>query len=115
MGAVFGFFGVVLGAFGGHALKEKLTERALEIYQIGVHYQMIHALVLIALGIWSAQNQLVNTGWVGWSFSAGILLFSGSLYVLALTDLKFIGFVTPFGGVLFLLGWLGFAYLANLN
>jgi uncharacterized membrane protein YgdD (TMEM256/DUF423 family) len=112
IGSISAFFGVVFGAFGGHALKTRLSERALEIYQIGVHYHLVHALALVALGAWASQNPSIETEKVGWAFTLGIVLFSGSLYTLAITDLKFLGAVTPFGGISFLAGWLGFAYLA---
>lgn len=110
-GALSGFFGVVLGAFGAHLLKAKLSERALAIYQTAVQYHMIHALALIALGLWAAQNPHVDTAWPGWAFTWGILVFSGSLYTLAITDLHFLGAITPIGGVLFLVGWIQFAFL----
>jgi uncharacterized membrane protein YgdD (TMEM256/DUF423 family) len=112
IGAISGFFGVALGAFGAHALKEHLSERAQAIYQTAVQYQMIHALALIGLGIWAAQNAALDTQIAGWGFTAGILLFSGSLFALALTDLRFLGAITPLGGVSFLVGWIGFAFLA---
>ncbi len=114
-GTVFGFFGVVLGAFGGHALKNKLTVKALSIYSIGTQYQMIHALALIGLGLWAAQNPSIDTQLPGLAFTFGVVAFSGSLYALALTDLPFLGIITPFGGLSFLAGWLGFAFLAWKN
>ncbi|MBI2712314.1 MAG: DUF423 domain-containing protein [Bdellovibrio sp.] len=112
IGAMSAFFGVVLGAFGGHFLKERLTEKAFSIYQIGIQYQMWHALALILLGVWGASQGSMDTSWPGMAFSAGIVLFSGSLYALALTDLHFLGMITPLGGVSFLVGWIGFAFLA---
>lgn len=108
-GCVSGFFAVVFGAFGGHVLKEKLSEKALSIYLVGIQYQTMHALALIALGLWGAQNLGVDTTQAGWAFTAGIILFSGSLYCLALTDLRFLGMITPIGGVAFLAGWALFA------
>jgi uncharacterized membrane protein YgdD (TMEM256/DUF423 family) len=111
-GAISGFFGVVLGAFGGHALKNMLSEKALSIYNLGVQYQMIHALALIGFGLWAAQNPSVDTQFPGWAFTFGIVAFSGSLYTLALTDLRFLGMITPLGGLSFLAGWIGFAFLA---
>jgi uncharacterized membrane protein YgdD (TMEM256/DUF423 family) len=112
IGALSGFFGVALGAFGAHALKNMLSEYALSIYQTAVQYQMIHALALIGLGIWSTQNPSVDTQLAGWAFTIGIPLFSGSLYALAVTDLKFLGAITPIGGLSFLVGWITFAFLA---
>lgn len=111
-GAISGFFGVIFGAFGGHALKARLSEKALSVYAVGVQYHLIHALALIGLGLWAAQNPSLDTQFSGWAFTFGIVAFSGSLYVLAMTDLHWIGMVTPLGGVSFLAGWIGFAFLA---
>lgn len=112
LGAMSGFFGVVFGAFGGHVLKTQLSEYSFSIYQVAIQYHLIHALVLVALGVWAGLNPGIDTKWVGWAFTLGIALFSGSLYALALTDLKFLGAITPLGGVSFLAGWIGFAFLA---
>ena len=112
IGALSGFFGVVLGAFGGHVLKTTLSEKAFGVFQIGIQYHLIHALALIGLGVWAGQNSMLESQWVGWAFTFGIMAFSGSLYALALTDIKFLGMITPFGGLSFLAGWLGFAFLA---
>ena len=111
-GSFFGFFGVVLGAFGAHGLKNILSDKSLAIYQTAVQYQMIHALVLLALGIWTSQNSLIHSAACGYSFIVGIVLFSGSLYSLALTDIKVLGAITPLGGLSFLFGWIAFAFLA---
>ncbi|MGK5085444.1 DUF423 domain-containing protein [Bdellovibrionota bacterium FG-1] len=110
-GATFGFLGVALGAFGAHGLSDRLSERALQIYHTGAQYQMYHALALLMLGVWSKVQSVENTPiqFAGWSFIIGIMIFSGSLYALALTDIKILGAVTPIGGVLFLIGWISFA------
>lgn len=111
LGCAYGFLAVALGAFGAHALAQRLSERALAVYHTGAQYQMIHALALIALGLWcNQQGQTLSA--VGWCWGLGVLLFSGSLYALALTDIKMLGAITPFGGVLFLLGWILFAFKA---
>ena len=110
-GAISGFFGVLLGAFGGHVLKSTLTEKAFSIFQIGIQYHFLHALALIGLGLWGGLNPGADTQWAGWAFTAGIMLFSGSLYALALTDLTFLGMITPLGGLSFLAGWIAFAFL----
>jgi uncharacterized membrane protein YgdD (TMEM256/DUF423 family) len=110
IGAMSCFFGVVFGAFGGHVLKTMLSEKAFSIYLVGIQYQMYHALALIGLGLWAAQNPMVNTQIPGLAFTFGIIAFSGSLYALALTDLRFLGMITPVGGVLFLAGWAAFAF-----
>jgi uncharacterized membrane protein YgdD (TMEM256/DUF423 family) len=109
-GSVFGFFSVALGAFGAHALKESLSERSLEIFQTGVQYQMFHSLALLALGVWSALQPSVSTSFSGYAFVTGVVLFSGSLYALAVTQIHYLGMITPLGGVSFLLGWASFAW-----
>ncbi len=112
IGAMSGFLSVVFGAFGGHVLKEMLSPKALSIYLIAVQYQMYHSIALIGLGLWAAQNLGTNTFFCGLAFTFGVVVFSGSLYTLALTDVKWIGMLTPIGGAAFLAGWIGFAFLA---
>lgn len=104
--AVFGGLGVALGAFGAHALRTRLTPDLLAVFETGVRYQMYHALAL--LGVALLVVKLPGTSMpatAGWLFIAGILLFSGSLYVLTLTGLRWMGAITPFGGVAFVAGW----------
>jgi uncharacterized membrane protein YgdD (TMEM256/DUF423 family) len=112
IGAISGFISVAFGAFGAHALSQRLSERALAIYHTGAQYQMYHALGLVAFGLWVNQQGTPSSG-VGICWSAGTLLFSGSLYALALTDIKILGAITPLGGVLFLTGWILFAFQAG--
>ncbi len=102
LAAIFGFLGVALGAFGAHALKDRLTPDMLAIYQTGVQYQVIHALALLLVGI-GLRGKAAN--WSGRLFAAGIVIFSGSLYALALSGVKVLGAITPLGGVCFLAGW----------
>lgn len=105
--AASGFFAVGLGAFAAHGLRDRLTPEMLSVFHTGVQYQMYHSLALIGVVI-LAKTLGVNV-WLqasGWLFLAGILLFSGSLYVLALGGPKLFGPITPLGGLLFLLGWL---------
>ena len=106
MGSVFGFLGVALGAFGAHALKSRLSPDMLAVFETGIRYQMYHAFAILiaaaAIGHIGNARLLVIAGWF---FSAGILLFSGSLYVLALTGIGMLGAITPIGGLLFLAGW----------
>jgi uncharacterized membrane protein YgdD (TMEM256/DUF423 family) len=110
-GAVAGFLAVALGAFGAHALSGRLSESALTIYRLGAQYQMYHALALIGLGLWSnIQHQPTNAA--GGCFVAGIFIFSGSLYALALTDIKVLGAITPLGGISLMAGWILFAFRA---
>ncbi|MEZ5301547.1 MAG: DUF423 domain-containing protein [Verrucomicrobiales bacterium] len=102
LAALLAFLGVSLGAFGAHALKETLTESGhLEAWKTAVLYQMVHAVAMLALAIADRPAFRVPYG----LFAAGIALFSGSIYGLCLTDLKFLGPITPIGGVLFLVGW----------
>jgi uncharacterized membrane protein YgdD (TMEM256/DUF423 family) len=111
-GTLSGFFGVLLGAFGAHALNNSLDEASKAIFHTAVQYQFFHALALIGLGIWSTQNPSADTRLAGWGFLLGILVFSGSLYILAITRLKFMGAITPIGGLSFLVGWIAFAFLS---
>ena len=111
LGAISGFFGVVFGAFGGHVLKTTLEEKWFSIFKIGIQYQLWHTLALIAVGLWAQHNPNADTQIPGLAFTFGIVLFSGSLYALALTRLPFLGAITPLGGVSFLVGWASFGYL----
>lgn len=106
LGAINAFLSVALGAFGAHGLENKLEPKYLEIWKTGVQYQMFHALGLIAIGIISGKvgaSSLLS--WSGWLMLIGIILFSGSLYVLSTSGIKVLGAVTPFGGVAFLVSW----------
>ncbi|SFL53362.1 Uncharacterized membrane protein YgdD, TMEM256/DUF423 family [Paenibacillus sp. 1_12] len=98
---------IILGAFGAHALKKKITADMAAVYQTAVQYQIAHGLALILLGIISngiLKSQLVHTA--GWLLFVGIILFSGSLYVLSITGIKKLGAITPIGGLAFIAGWL---------
>jgi uncharacterized membrane protein YgdD (TMEM256/DUF423 family) len=110
--AVSGFLSVALGAFGAHALRDKLTEAHMHIYEKAVLYQFVHTLAIFGVAIllaFSAGNaHLVRAGWF---FFAGILLFSGSLYFYTMTGQKFWAMITPVGGVSFMIGWV-FLFLA---
>lgn len=105
-GAFFAAAGVALGAFGAHALKHKLATDMLAVFEVGVRYQMYHALGLLALSL--AMGYLSNgfMHWAGVLMIGGIVLFSGSLYLLSLTGIKSFGAVTPFGGGLFIAAWI---------
>jgi uncharacterized membrane protein YgdD (TMEM256/DUF423 family) len=100
--AIAGFLAVALGAFGAHGLKNVLNEYQLDIYQTAVNYQMWHAL-LLAVVTNLPQHRLLY--WACWSLAAGIVLFSGSLYLLAVTGFSWLGMITPLGGLGFLSGW----------
>ena len=114
LAALSGCLAVGLGAFGAHALRDRLSADALQVFQTGVSYQMYHALALLAVGILLARLSSTTDGsvWLsaaGWLFVAGSVLFSGSLYLLALTGTTWLGAITPLGGVAFLAGWLALA------
>ncbi|SFF59879.1 Uncharacterized membrane protein YgdD, TMEM256/DUF423 family [Fontimonas thermophila] len=105
LGAVYGLLGVALGAFGAHALRGQLPEGLLSVWKTAVEYQMYHALALVLVGVLlrSAESGLLYAAAV--CFAVGVLLFSGSLYVLCLSGVRAWGVVTPFGGVLLIAGW----------
>jgi len=106
LGAVNAFLAVALGAFGAHGLEGKLTEKYLKTWNTGVTYQMFHALGLFAVAFIVDKlpqvNMIVTAGWL---MLVGIILFSGSLFVLSVTGIKVLGAITPFGGVAFLVSW----------
>jgi len=106
LAAALGFSAVALGAFGAHGLKTRLSPELLDIFEVGVRYHFYHALALLALSLAPAtlwDSRL--TGGAAWAWVAGIAVFSGSLYLLALTDTRWLGAITPIGGVAFLAGW----------
>lgn len=113
LGAAYGFFAVGLGAFGAHALKQRLAPEMLAVWRTGVEYHFYHALALILLGIIARQTPSAALNAGGACFALGVLVFSGSLYALALSDIRILGAITPLGGLLFLAGWilLGYAVL----
>lgn len=100
-----GFVGVALGAFGAHALRTRLSADHLAAFETGVRYQLLHALALVLVGVLIERWPARFTTAAGWCFSVGIVLFSGSLYVLSLTGTTAVGVVTPLGGLCFLAGW----------
>lgn len=107
LAAVMAGLSVAAGAFASHALKDRLSEKALAIFETGSKYQMYHALALLIVGFLLSRNEvaptLLNTA--SWAFIVGIVLFSGSLYALSLSGVKWLGAITPIGGVAFLVGW----------
>ncbi|AZC34008.1 DUF423 domain-containing protein [Pseudomonas sp. 22526] len=106
LAAFFGFTGVALGAFAAHGLKNRLSAEYLAIFHTGVTYQLVHTLALLGVALLATQIPGRLVTWAGASFAIGILLFSGSLYLLTLTGFSKLGIVTPFGGLAFLIGWL---------
>ena len=111
LGASSAFVAVAMGAFGAHGLAGSIDEHALEVFKTGAQYQMYHALALLALGPATAKNP-AHAIIPGYAFVAGTVLFSGSLYLLAITGAKWLGAVTPLGGIAFMVGWAALAYLA---
>lgn len=106
-GALLGLLSVIFGAFGAHALKKKLSKEQLQSFEVGVRYQMYHAIVLLILGF---NNEMISTANY-WCFTLGVLLFSFSIYGLVLSDafgkkLRFLGPITPIGGLLLVSGWM---------
>jgi len=110
---ILGFLGVALGAFGAHGLRSRLTPEMLAVFEIGVRYQMYHVFALLfvaaAIGHFGAVRLLTIAGW---AFISGTLIFSGSLYALALTGSGMFGAITPIGGLGFLVGWACVAFFA---
>lgn len=126
LGLTFAALSVLLGAFGAHALKSMVTEDKLQIFETGVRYQFMHAMALITLAIYCKQRNLSikeqkRIGWAAHFFIAGTLLFSGSLYLLTLLSasnhplIRFIGPITPIGGLSFMLGWFLWLRVVFLN
>jgi uncharacterized membrane protein YgdD (TMEM256/DUF423 family) len=113
-GSLSAFIAVAAGAFGAHTLRARLTPDLLAVFETGSRYQMYHALALFVVAMAAARwaPPLSTVRAAGWLFIAGTLLFSGSLYALALTGMRSLGAVTPVGGLCFLAGWLALAYAA---
>ena len=103
IGSLFCMLSVMLGAFAAHGLKSRVSEYATGIFKTAAEYQMVHGLALIAIAILIKWG--INLNWAGGFFIAGTVLFSGSLYLLALTGMKWLGPITPIGGVCFIIGW----------
>ena len=101
IGAVFMALGVAAGAFGAHGLQDRVTEDLVEVWKTGARYHLVHGLALCILGLLPSPPQLS-----GWLFCAGIVLFAGSLYTMTLTGHRWLGAVTPLGGVAFIAGWI---------
>lgn len=112
LGALSGGIAVALGAFAAHALKSRLDPQMLVTFETGARYQMYHALALLAVGLLAERNSDRLLTASGVLLLAGTVLFSGSLYALALTGMRGLGAITPFGGVAFLAGWLCLALAA---
>ena len=109
-GSLMGFLAVTLGAFDAHGLRTHLDADLITVFETGVRYQMYHAFALLAVAM--AYNKWPGKGLIlsGWMFIAGIILFSGSLYALSLSGVRWLGMITPIGGLAFLTGWLCMAW-----
>lgn len=105
LGSLFALIGVAAGAFGSHALADRVGERMLEVWETGVQYQMYHALALFVAAWLYHQTEAVTALVAGWSFTVGILVFSGSLFLMVLTGARGLGAITPIGGVGLMVGW----------
>ncbi|WP_334190265.1 DUF423 domain-containing protein [Noviherbaspirillum sp.] len=111
-GALSAFIGVAAGAFGAHGLKTRVTPEMLNVFEIGVHYHLVHALALFAVAWMYTRWPIPLVIASGFLFMAGTVLFSGSLYVLSMTGTKWLGAITPVGGLAFLAGWACLAWAA---
>lgn len=111
-GAVSGCLGVTLGAFAAHGLRTRLAPDMLAVFEVGVRYQMYHALALLAVGWAGTRWPGASATAAGWFFIAGTVIFSGTLYLLSVTGLRWLGALTPFGGLAFIAGWLALGWSA---
>jgi uncharacterized membrane protein YgdD (TMEM256/DUF423 family) len=109
LGCMFGLTGVAAGAFGAHALRARLPADLLAVWETAARYQLIHALALLVVALAASRAASGAVTAAGWLFTAGIVLFSGSLYALALSGVRVLGAITPLGGVCLLAGWAALA------
>ena len=105
IGAISGCLVVILGAFGAHGLKDVFDEYGKSIYEKAVLYHMFHTMAILVVGLIEKIQPEMQLSVAGWTFILGIILFSGSLYILSVTGIKLLGMITPIGGVLFIIGW----------
>lgn len=112
LGGISGFLAVAAGAFGGHALKQRLEPEMLAIFEVGARYHLYHTLALLATAWVCTRWPGPWTSAAGWCFVGGILIFSGSLYLLSLSGTRWLGAITPLGGLAFMAGWLCLAAAA---
>ncbi|SER88932.1 Uncharacterized membrane protein YgdD, TMEM256/DUF423 family [Gracilibacillus ureilyticus] len=110
LGIINGFLAVALGAFGAHGLESRLSEKMLATWEKAVQYQMFHTVALLAAGLLMQKITAASITSAGWFFFAGILLFSGSLYIYSTTGIKTFAMITPIGGLAFLIGWILLGY-----
>ena len=112
IGSIGGFLGVAGGAFGAHALKARLSEQMLANFETGTRYLLVHAVALLVVGVLAGRKDGDDLLVVGWAFSVGMLIFTGSLWVMALTGQRWLGAITPVGGTALIIGWLALALAA---
>jgi uncharacterized membrane protein YgdD (TMEM256/DUF423 family) len=114
IGSVFMALAVALGAFGAHGLKDRLSEYSMSVYEKAVFYHFVHALGILIVSLLAKTGSVGETGAnrVGWLLSVGIVLFSGSLYALAISGVRILGAITPLGGIAFITAWVLLAYEA---
>ncbi|MSQ14311.1 MAG: DUF423 domain-containing protein [Dehalococcoidia bacterium] len=105
IGSIYGLFGVAAGAFGAHILKDRLTPEYLDVFETAARYQVYHALALLAMSYAATRWGGWPTTAAGWLFTIGVVLFSGSLYLLSISGIRWLGAITPLGGVCLLAGW----------
>ena len=109
LGCTFAFLAVAAGAFGAHALRDRLSPEMLAVWETAARYQMYHALALLVVAFAAARWPASGWSAAGWLFSVGIVVFSGSLYLLAFTGTRWLGAISPLGGAAFLAGWIALA------
>ncbi len=105
IGSIAGFLGVAGGAFGAHALKSRLSEQMLANFDTGTRYLLAHAVALLVVGVLASREGAPALAGVGWSFTVGMTIFTGSLWLMALTNTRWLGAITPIGGTALILGW----------
>lgn len=106
MSAILGFLAVALGAFGAHALKNSVPLEMISVWKTAVQYQMFHVLALLSITLSEHRDDRAQWQIIGWLFVIGCVIFSGSLYLLVISNIKIFGMITPIGGVILLVGWL---------
>jgi uncharacterized membrane protein YgdD (TMEM256/DUF423 family) len=112
LGSLMAFLAVALGAFAAHGLRTRLSAEMVTIFEVGVRYHMYHALGLIAVSWACSRWPESGAQWAGWAFILGIVVFSGSLYLLSVTGMRWLGAITPIGGLAFLIGWVVLVWAA---
>lgn len=112
IGSVAGFLGVAGGAFGAHALKARISEQMLANFETGTRYLLVHAVALLVVGVMAGRDGASDLRWVGIPFAFGMAVFTGSLWIMALTNARWLGAITPIGGTALIIGWLALALAA---